>query len=173
MTYRDVASKQVVIWACTSVGARMPVARAPLALVFLVRERPGGYALGAVLAAAYVIGEIIGAPVLGMRLRPDHARPQLAAGLAAGCAGFVGLGALPEAHSVVLAAFAFLAGAAPAASAGSLRVLLTHLVPERAVTQAMSAESILVSGIWAVSPAAVTGLALASRRASRCCSRQS
>ena len=160
MTYRDVASKQVAIWACTSVGARMPVAMAPLALVFLVRERPGGYALGAVLAAAYVIGEIIGAPVLGMRLRPERARPQLAAGLAAGCAGFVGLGALPEARSVVLGAFAFLAGAAPAASAGSLRALLTHLVPERAVTQAMSTESILVSGIWAVSPAAVTGLAL-------------
>lgn len=61
---------------------------------------------------------------------------------------------------MVLAAFAFLAGGAPAASAGSLRALLTHLVPERAVSQAMSTESILVSGIWAVSPAAVTGLAL-------------
>ncbi|WP_055528173.1 hypothetical protein [Streptomyces graminilatus] len=160
MSYRDVASKQVVIWACTSVGARMPVAMAPLAVVFLVRERPGGYALGAVLAAAYVLGEIVGAPVLGMRLRPERARPQLATGLAAGCAGFVGLGALPGAHPVVLAAFAFLAGGAPAASAGGLRAMLTDLVPERAVAQAMSTESILVSVIWAVSPAAVTGLAL-------------
>ena len=35
MTYRDVASPQVLVWACTSVGARMPVAMAPLALVFL------------------------------------------------------------------------------------------------------------------------------------------
>ncbi|GAA3802592.1 hypothetical protein GCM10022403_040850 [Streptomyces coacervatus] len=161
MTYRDVASRQVLVWACTSVGARMPVAMTPLALVFLVRERPGGYALGAALAAAYVIGEIIGAPTLGMRLRPDRARPQLAAGLAAGVAGFVGLGAFPGAHSVALAAFAFLAGGAPAASAGALRAMLTHLVPERAVAQALSTESILVSGIWAVSPAAVTGLALA------------
>ncbi|MFC8512868.1 MFS transporter [Streptomyces sp. NPDC057257] len=160
MTYRDVASKQVLVWACTSVGARMPVAMAPLALVFLVRERPGGYALGAVLAAVYVIGEIIGAPALGMRLRPDRARAQLAAGLAAGAAGFTGLGALPDAHPVVLGAFACVAGGGPAASAGALRALLTDLVPERAVAQALSTESILVSGIWAVSPAAVTGLAL-------------
>src|ERR687892_400704 len=64
MSYRDVASKQVLIWACTAIGARMPVAMAPLALVFLVRERPGGYSLGAILAAAYVIGEIAGAPAL-------------------------------------------------------------------------------------------------------------
>ncbi|MFF3375810.1 MFS transporter [Streptomyces sp. NPDC002680] len=160
MSYRDVASKQVLIWACTSVGARVPVAMAPLALVFLVRERPGGYALGAALAAAFVIGEMIGAPVVGLRLRPDRARPQLAAALAAGTAGFVGLGVLPGAHPVTLAAFAFLAGGAPAAVAGGLRAMLTTLVPARAVTQALSTESMLNSGIWAVSPAAVTGLAL-------------
>lgn len=160
MSYRDVASKQILIWACTSVGARVPVAMAPLALVFLVRERPGGYALGAALAAAFVIGEMIGAPVVGLRLRPDRARPQLAAALAAGTAGFLGLGILPGAHPVALAAFAFLAGGAPAAVAGGLRAMLTTLVPARAVTQALSTESMLNSGIWAVSPAAVTGLAL-------------
>ncbi|MDQ1069797.1 MFS transporter [Streptomyces canus] len=160
MTYRDVASPQVLIWACTSVGARMPVAMAPLALVFLVRERPGGYALGAVLAAAYVIGEIVGAPVLGMRLPPERPRPQLAVGLATGAFGFAGLGVLPDAPSLVLGAFAFLAGAAPAAATGGLRALLTELVPERAVAQALSTESMLNSVIWAVSPAAVAGLAL-------------
>lgn len=160
MSYRDVASKQVLIWACTAVGARMPVAMAPLALVFLVRERPGGYALGAVLAAAYVIGEIVGAPVLGMRLRPERARPHLAVGLAAGAAGFVGLGVLPDAPVPLLAVFAFLAGAAPGAATGGLRALLTDLVPERAAAQALSVESILMSGVWAVSPVAVASLAL-------------
>ncbi|WP_405862699.1 hypothetical protein [Streptomyces sp. NBC_01515] len=54
MTYRDVVSRQVLTWACTAIGARMPVAMAPLALVFLVRERPGGYSLGA-LAAGYSV----------------------------------------------------------------------------------------------------------------------
>ncbi|RZB19789.1 MFS transporter [Streptomyces sp. F001] len=160
MTYRDVASKQVLIWACTAVASRLPVAMAPLALVFLVRERPGGYSLGAALAAAYVIGEIIGAPVLGMRLDPARGRRHLAFGLAGGAVGFVGLGVLAGAHPVVLGAFAFLAGAAPAAAAGGQRALLTSLVPERAVAQALSAESMLMSGVWAVSPVAVAGLAL-------------
>ncbi|MGW0879888.1 MFS transporter [Streptomyces sp. NPDC002671] len=160
MSYREVASKRVLTWACVAVGARMPVAMTPLALVFLVRDRPGGYSLGAALAAVYVIGEIVGAPVLGMRLDARRARPHLAAGLAAGTVGFAGLGALPGAHPVILGAFAFLAGAAPAAASGALRALLTSLVPGHAVAQALSVESMLTFGIWAVAPATVTGLAL-------------
>ncbi|MEU5579610.1 MFS transporter [Streptomyces huasconensis] len=160
MSYREVVSGGVVRWGAVAVGARMPVAAAPLALVFLVRERPGGYALGAVLAAVYVVGEIVGAPLLGMRMRPERARPQLAWGLAAGAVAFGALGLLPEAHPVVLGAFAFLAGAAPAAAPGGLRALLTGMVPDKAVAQALSLESILTFGIWAVAPAAVTGLAL-------------
>ncbi|MFB7292605.1 MFS transporter [Actinacidiphila glaucinigra] len=158
--YRHILIRPVLTWGAVAVGARMPVAMAPLALVFLVRERPGGYTFGALLAAAYVIGEIVGAPLLGMRLEAERARPQLALGLAAGAAGFAGLGVLPDAHPAVLAGFAFLAGAAPAAAPGGMRQLLTSSVPERAVTQALSAESVLTFGIWAVSPAAVTGLAL-------------
>ncbi|MER6220570.1 MFS transporter [Streptomyces sp. 900105755] len=160
MTYRDVASKQVLAWIGTAVGARMPVAMAPLALVFLVRERPGGYSLGALLAAAYALGEIVGAPVLGMRLRPERARAQLTVGLAVGAAGFAGLGGFPAAPPAVLAAFACVAGAAPAAATGGLRTLLIRLVPERAAAQALSVESILTAAVWAVSPAAVAGLAL-------------
>lgn len=150
----------MLTWACTAIGARMPVAMAPLALVFLVRERPGGYSLGAILAAAYVLGEIGGAPVLGMRLRPERARVQLAVGLAVGTVGFLGLGVFPGAHPVVLAGFAFVAGGAPAAATGGLRTLLSELVPARSVAQALSVESILTAGVWAVSPAAVAGLAL-------------
>lgn len=160
MSYRDVASRQVLTWACTAVGARMPVAMAPLALVFLVRERPGGYTLGAALAAAYVIGEIVGAPVLGLRLRHERARADLSRGLACGALGFAGLGALPDAHPAVLCGFAVAAGAAPAAATGGLRTLLTSLVPERATAQALSVESMLTAGVWALSPAAVAGLAL-------------
>ncbi|MGP2442519.1 MFS transporter [Streptomyces sp. JW3] len=160
MTYRDVATRPVLTWACTALGARLPVAMAPLALVFLVRDRPGGYSLGAALASVYVLGEIVGAPLLGLRLRPGRARRHLTAGLLAGAAAFAGLGLLPRAPGAALAAFAFLAGAAPAAAAGGLRTLLTELVPERSVAQALSVESILTSGVWAVSPATVTGLAL-------------
>jgi hypothetical protein len=48
----------------------------------------------------------------------------------------------------------------PEAGYGNLRSLLTSLVPQRAVARALSTVSMLTSGIWAVSPAAVTGLAL-------------
>ncbi|MER5204954.1 MFS transporter [Streptomyces sp. NPDC002825] len=160
MPYRELATRPVLAWSAVMVTGRLPIAMAPLALVFLVRERPGGYTLGAVLAAAYVLGEIVAAPVLGMRLNAERARPQLVVGLLAGAAGFAGLGLAPGAHPAVLAALALLAGAGPAAVPGALRALLTSLVPERAVTQAMSMESMLTFGIWAVAPALTTALAL-------------
>ncbi|MFE0643430.1 MFS transporter [Streptomyces sp. NPDC058877] len=160
MSYRALVTRPVLAWSVVAVASRLPVAMAPLALVFLVRERPGGYPLGAVLAAAYVIGGIIGAPVLGIRLDARRARPQLVAGLAVGAAGFVGLGFVPGAHPVVLAALAMAAGTGPAALPGGLRALLTGLVPERAVTRAMSMESVLTFAVWAVAPALTTGLAL-------------
>ncbi|WP_353944004.1 MFS transporter [Streptomyces sp. HUAS MG91] len=163
MSYRLLfreSGTSVPAWALVAVGARMPVAMAPLALVLLVRERPGGYTLGAVLAAVYVVGEIVGAPLLGTRMRAERARPQLAAGLAVGACGFGALGALHGAPPVLLGVSAFVAGAAPAAAPGGLRALLTALVPERAVQQAMSFESMLTFGVWALAPAATAWLAL-------------
>ncbi|WHM38182.1 MFS transporter [Streptomyces sp. BPTC-684] len=163
MSYRDLATRPVLTWALVAVGARAPVAMAPLAVVFMVRDRPGGYTLGAVLAAAYVLGEIVGAPLLGMRLRAERARPHLAAGLAGGAVGFAALGLAHDAHPVVLGAAAFVAGAAPAATSGGLRAMLASLVPEKAVQQAVSGESMLIFGIWSVTPAVTTWLALSVR----------
>ncbi|MEU6847851.1 MFS transporter [Streptomyces sp. NPDC046716] len=163
MSYRLLfreSGTSVLAWALVAVGARMPVAMAPLALVFLVRERPGGYTLGAVLAAGYVVGEIVGAPLLGTRLRAERARPQLAAGLAVGACGFGALGVLHGAPPLLLGVFAFVAGAAPGAAPGGLRALLTALAPQRAVQQAMSFESMLTFGVWALAPAATAWLAL-------------
>lgn len=160
MSYRELATRPVLVWCAVTAAGRMPVAMAPLALVFLVRERPGGYSLGAALAAAYVIGEIVAAPVLGMRMNAERARPQLVTGLTVGAVGFAGLGLAPGAHPLVLAALAIVAGAAPAAVAGGLRALLTSMVPERAVTQAMSMETMLTFGVWAAAPALAAGLAL-------------
>lgn len=160
MSYRELATRPVLTWCAVTTAARMPVAMAPLALVFLVRERPGGYSLGAVLAAVYVVGEIVAAPVLGLRMRAERARPQMAAGLAVGAAGFAGLGLAPGAHPVVLGVLAFLAGAGPVAVSAGLRALLTGMVEERSVTQALSLESMLTFGIWAAAPALTTGLAL-------------
>ncbi|GAA3071697.1 hypothetical protein GCM10017562_43820 [Streptomyces roseofulvus] len=160
MSYRELATRPVLTWCAVTTAARMPVAMAPLALVFLVRERPGGYSLGAVLAAVYVVGEIVAAPVLGLRMRAERARPQMAAGLAVGAAGFAGLGLASGAHPVALGLLAFLAGAGPVAVSAGLRALLTSMVEERSVTQALSLESMLTFGIWAAAPALTTGLAL-------------
>jgi heme exporter protein D len=160
MGYRRLATRPVLTWALVAIGARLPVAMAPLALVFLVRERPGGYAVGAGLGAAYVLGEVAGAAVLGPRLRPERARRQLAAGLAGGAGAFAALGLLPHAHPLVLGALAVLAGAAPAAAPGGLRTLLTAQVPEALVVKALSAESVLTYAIWAAAPALAGVLAL-------------
>lgn len=160
MSYRQLATRPVLNWALVAIGARLPVAMAPLALVFLVRERPGGYALGAGLAAAYVIGEVVGASVLGPRLKPARARFQLAAGLALGACSFAGLGLLPHAHPLVLGIFAVLAGAVPAAAPGGLRTLLTSQLPDALIVKGLSAESVLTYGVWTAAPALTGVLAL-------------
>jgi hypothetical protein len=159
-SYGQLATRPMLNWAFVSICARLPVAMAPLALVFLVRQRPGGYALGAGLAAAYVIGEVAGAAVLGPRLTPRRARFQLAAGLALGACSFAGLGLLPHAPVPVLGILAVLAGAAPAATSGGLRTLLTAQLPDRLVVKALSAESILTYGVWTAAPALTVALAL-------------
>jgi hypothetical protein len=160
MSYRLLATRPMASWALVAIGARLPVAMTPLALVFLVRHRPGGYALGAVLAAAYVIGEVVGAAVLGPRLNPQRARAQLTAGLALGACAFAGLGLLPRAHSLVLAIFAVLAGAIPAAAPGGLRTLLISQIPDTLIVKALSAESVFSFCLWTTAPALTVGLAL-------------
>jgi hypothetical protein len=160
VSYRQLATRPLLNWALVAISARLAVAMTPLALVLLVRERPGGYALGAGLAAAYVIGEVAGATVLGPRLKPQRARFQLAGGLALGGCSFAVLGLLPHAPVLVLGIFAALAGAAPAAAPGGLRILLTSQLPDTLVVQALSAESVLTFMVWTASPAITVGLAL-------------
>ncbi|WEV25920.1 MFS transporter [Streptomyces sp. 71268] len=160
MAYRELVTRPVLNWSFVALAARTPVAMAPLALVFLVRERPGGYTLGAVLAAAYVVGEVVGAVALGARLNSARARPHLALGLAVGAAAFAALGCAASAHPVLLGALAVVAGGAPAAAPGGLRALLTSLLPERLGTQALSMDAILTYAVWTASPALATGLAL-------------
>ncbi|MFF6830213.1 MFS transporter [Streptomyces longwoodensis] len=158
--YRDLMTRELLLWALVSLASKVPVAMAPLALVFLSRESPGGYTLGASLASAYVLGEVVGAPLLGTRLGRGGMRRQLSAGLLAGALAFA---ALPFAHSApspVLLALAFLAGAAPAACPGGLRAALTRLVDDDLVPRALSAEATLTQCVWAAAPGLVVLLAL-------------
>ncbi|MGI5532332.1 MFS transporter [Streptomyces syringium] len=158
--YRELVTRPLLIWAAVMTTARLPVAIMPLACVFLVREEPGGYALGAFLAAAFTLGEVVGGAILGPRLRPQRVVGQLACGLGGGAVAFAALGMLRGAHPVLLAALAALAGAAPAASPAGLRTLLTTQVPAQLRPRVLSAETMLAYTTSAVGPALVSWLAL-------------
>lgn len=164
MTYRSLAKRAVILWGLVALTARLPVAMAPLAMVFLARDSPSGYTLGGTLAAVYVIGEVLGAVVLGSLLRPDLMRIQLAAGMAVGAAAFAAIAVRPSSPVGLLLLLSFVCGAAPAANPGGMRALLTGMVNEQNVPQALSAEAILTEIIWMAAPALVVLLALQASR---------
>lgn len=158
--YRDLMSREPLLWGLVALASKTPVAMAPLALVFLTRESPYGYTFGAILASVYVLGEVAGAPLLGTRLGRGRMRRQLSLGLMAGALAF---GALPLAVSAppsVLIGLAFVAGVAPAACPGGIRAMLTRLVADNAVPRALSAEAMLTQIVWAAAPGLVVLLAL-------------
>ncbi|MGZ3143028.1 hypothetical protein ACVDFE_13755 [Lentzea chajnantorensis] len=148
-------SRPLLLWGLVAAGSRLPVAMAPLALVFLGRSTSGGYALGAGAAALYVVGEIAGSAVLGARL--GRSRGQLPAGMVVGALAFA---VLPFVDGPVLLAVVFVAGAAPAAAPGGTRAILTSLVPESRAARALSGEAVLSQVVWAAAPALVVFLAL-------------
>lgn len=158
--YRVLATRELFTWALTALASKTPVAMTPLALVFLARAGSGGYTLGATLASAYVLGEVVGAPLLGARLAHRRMRGQLAAGLLVGAGAFAALAFTRSAPTAVTVCVAFTAGAAPAACPGGIRSLLTGLVTEENVPRALSAEATLTQITWAVAPGLVTLLAL-------------
>ncbi|MFD9888175.1 MFS transporter [Amycolatopsis sp. NPDC059027] len=159
MGYRGLAKKSILAWALVAIVARLPIAMAPLGLVFLVRDRAGGYSLGATLAAAYVVGEVVGALFIGTRPF-SRRRGAISAGLGVGAVAFGLLALVPSAPDPLLVVLAGLAGAAPAASPGGMRTMLTRLVDESVVASALSAESTLTQAIWAVAPGLAVSLAL-------------
>ncbi|MFI6101457.1 MFS transporter [Lentzea sp. NPDC051213] len=151
--HRPAVTRQLWLWGLVAVGSRLPVAMAPISLVFLGRAGTGGFSFGAIATAVYVIGEIVGASVLGARL--GRSRRQLPAGLVVGALAFA---ATPFADGVVLLALVFLAGAAPAAAPGGTRAMLTSLVREEKVARALSAEAVLSQIVWAAAPALAAAL---------------
>ncbi|MEV0223954.1 MFS transporter [Streptomyces sp. NPDC050704] len=153
-------SRKLLLWALVAFTSKAPVAMAPLALVFSSRQSPAGYSLGASLASAYVVGEVVGAPLLGSRLSRSRMKPQLSVGLLAGALAFGALPFVRSAPAPVLIGLAFLAGAAPAASPGGIRAILTRLVTDESVPRALSAETTLTQITWAAAPGLVVLLAL-------------
>lgn len=160
MSYRAVITRDTLRWALIAVGTRLPIAMAPFAMIFLVQRRSGGYATGSVLAACYILGEVVGAGALGSLLDRRKLRRQMLVGLAIGLAGFTVLTLARNAPPALLAIAAFVAGAGPAIAPGILRTVLTNLVEEKDVPRAFSADSVLTDLIWLAAPALVVSLAL-------------
>ncbi|MCR3752962.1 MFS transporter [Lentzea californiensis] len=156
--YRDLANRDVLACAVVTVAAKLPMSMTPLMMVFLTRGLPGGYVLAASLVAVYVLGEVLGAALLGLFLDPSRMRGQLSVGLLVGAGAFTTL-ALTQ-NVTVLAIAAFVAGAGPSTTPGGLRAMLLGLVPDALVPKAMGFDAMITQVVWAVAPALVTVLAL-------------
>ncbi len=160
--YRDLANRDVLTTAVVTVAAKLPMSMTPLMMVFLTRNLPGGYVLAASLTAVYVLGEVLGAGVLGLLLDPSRMRGQLSAGLLVGAGAFTTLALTSNVTVMVVAAF--VAGAGPSTTPGGLRAMLLGLVPDALVPKAMGFDAMITQVVWAVAPALVTVLALSVDR---------
>jgi hypothetical protein len=151
-------------WTCATGASRLPVAMAPLALVFLGQAATGSFATGSIMASAFTFSEALAAPVCG---RIISRRPDLRTGVVMSLAaaallllalGIGGRAAVPAAGLITLSAAA---GAVPAGVQGSLRAMLARLVPGHLQEIAYAADSTLLEVEWAAAPALVALCALA------------
>lgn len=151
--------RRLTAWAVCAAATRLPNAMAPLALVFLGHGAAGRYSTGSILAACYILGEVLGAAFIGTRVPAWRERAYLATGLVAGAAGFALL-MTPGAGLALLVIGSVLAGGAPAVSPGIMRSLLSALVPEARVARAFSLDNALSELAWLAAPALVGVLAV-------------
>ncbi|MEU4249948.1 MFS transporter [Amycolatopsis sp. NPDC026612] len=153
--YRDiVSSRGWPAWAVATIGSRLPVAMAPLALVLVGHEASGGYAFGGLLVVAHTLGEACAAPVAGTLVDKWSPRRMLAPCLAVEALLFVALAVsvTADAPPAVLLATAALAGAIPAGAPGGLRSTLTHVVGPAALPRALSLDTVLNQACWGLAP---------------------
>lgn len=145
-------------WALAVTGARIPVAMAPLALVYLGHAATGSFAVGSLMAGAYSIAEATCAPGSGRLLaRSTDIRRALRWLLIAGAGCLLALGALAwlQAPTVALIAINAACGGVPAAAQGGLRAMLHQLVPHRLREKAFVLDATLLEIQYAAGPAIV------------------
>lgn len=163
--FREVASSRGFwAWAVATMGARLPIAMAPLALVLAAEASTGSYGFGGIVVAAHTIGEIVGSPIMGRIADRLPARSVLVVTLTAQAVGFVALawiltGALPQWCAVLLAAAV---GMVAAGVPGALRSRLMRMVPDRAAAAALSVDSAVNQVCWGAAPVIVTAVAVAA-----------
>ncbi len=146
-------------WTLILVSQRLPVAAAPLALVFAGRQA-GSFALGGLLVGVHSLSEAAAAPWLGQRLGRRSGRHELpvAFGVEAVAFGALAFG-LHHFPFVALAALTGVGGAAGAGAPGGLRAMLTTLVVPDKQHAALSLESAVSDLVWAAAPVMAAGLA--------------
>lgn len=145
-------------WVATVTGSRIPVAMAPLALVYLGHAATGSFAVGSLMAGAYSIAEAACAPGAGRLLaRSVDTRRGIRWFLIAGAGCLLVLGALSwlQAPTVALIAISAACGGVPAAAQGGLRAMLHQLVPQRLREKAFVLDATLLEIQYAAGPALV------------------
>ncbi|RCV52886.1 hypothetical protein DEF24_21315 [Marinitenerispora sediminis] len=147
------------VWTLVLLCQRLPVAMAPLALVYLGREVTGSFAAGALLAGGHALAEAACASWLGRRF--DRRPAGREAFLVLGAEAAICLALAAFAHVLpfpVIVALAALGGGVAAGANGGLRSLLQHLVPPGARPAAFGFEETASATMWAAAPALVAAL---------------
>ena len=150
--------------AAASAVARLPKGMMPLAMVLLVRQSAGSYALAGAAAALMALGDAVSAPAQGrMADRFGRARvlvPSAALHVAAVAAvlALARHGTPPGA----LMASACLAGVGMPPVSGSIKAAWPQLVPPAALPAAYAMESLLQQVVFLAGPLLVSAIAAAA-----------
>jgi MFS family permease len=145
----------------SAVVGRMPTAMAGLAIVLLVREGGGSYAVAGLVAAAYSVALALTSPLLGRLVDRVGQTRVLVACAAASALAFAALAAVgSRAAPALLAALAALAGGSIPPVAACMRALWSELLGDDGRLQAAFAvESTVQELIFVVGPPLVAALA--------------
>lgn len=144
-------------WAVSTMGARLPIAMAPLAFVLMGVTTTGSYVVGGLLVAAHTVGEIAGSPLMGRLMDAWPSKIFLAVVLAAQALGFVLVAVMLDSHTnvILVCVTVLIVGAVPAGIPGALRSNLVDLVRTDRRATALSIDNVLNQLSWALGPVIV------------------
>ena len=144
------------------VTARLPVAMAPLGLVFYTKSAHGSFAWGAGSRGAdHRRG--LGRPLLRQPLRPAEQCIRILRLTLLVSIALLSAMTAPAAHApLVLAGLAALYGAVSSGIPGALRAALVSAVPEDLRAAALGLETVLNQSVWAVGPLIASWLSSAA-----------
>jgi MFS family permease len=141
---------------------RLPLQMYSLAVLLLVRDRTGSFAVAGAVTASAAVGYAAAAPALGRLVdRRGHTRPLTVTALASTAALAALLGAaLAGAGGLVLAPLAAVAGVSLPPIAAAQRTLWSDVLPDPEVRQtALTVDSMMLDVGLIVGPLIVTGIA--------------